>query len=437
SRGLEYVVSGELDKRETSPSIEGRSRVEQTAGPMVTLADIQAAARRLRPHLRRTPCVLSEALSEASGCQVYLKFENLQRTGSFKERGALNRLLQLPESERAKGVVTASAGNHAQALAHHATRLGIPSSIVMPRHTPINKITSTRRRGGKVILHGEAFDDALAHARSLAVAEGATFVHGFDDEAVVAGQGTLALELVEERIPLGAIVVPVGGGGLIAGCALALKSHDPAIRVIGVEPERCASMLESIRAGSPVTIESRPSIADGLAVKAPGAIPFAIVRDRVDELLTVSEEEVANAILVLLEVEKTMAEGAGAAGLAALLNRPSLRDELRGTAVVVPITGGNLDVNVLSRIIDRGLAKDGRLAKLRVFVPDRPGSLAMVSRLIADAGANVLDIFHVRAFAPTDVGEVALDFVLETRGHDHLEDVLRELSSHGLRPEHR
>jgi len=387
--------------------------------------------------LRRTPCVLSEVLSETTGCSVHLKFENLHRTGSFKERGALNRLLQIPETDRRRGVITASAGNHAQAVAHHATRLGIASTIVMPRHTPINKVMATRRRGGDVVLHGETYDDALARALEVAGTKGATFVHGFDDEAVIAGQGTLALELLDEEIPIGAIVIPIGGGGLIAGVGLALKSIDPSIEVIGVESEHCASMAASIAAGHPVKIEAKPSIADGLAVKCPGKVSFELARRHVDRFLTVTEEEIANAILVLLEVEKTMTEGAGAASLAALLNREELREGLRGKAVVLPLTGGNIDVNVLSRIIDRGLAKDGRLAKLRVYVPDRPGSLALVSRLLAEAGANVLDIFHLRTFAPTAVGQVALDFVLETRGPEHLEELLRTLAEHDLVAEHR
>ena len=376
-------------------------------------------------------------LSETTGCRVYFKLESLQRTGSFKERGALNRLLSLSDDERGHGVVTASAGNHAQALAHHARRLGIACTVVMPRHTPLNKVVSTRRYGARVALEGETFDDALARARELASSENLTFVHGFDDEAVIAGQGTIALELVDENIPIAAVLVPVGGGGLIAGVALALKAVDPSIRIVGVEPENCASMRDSLRAGGLVSIAMKPSIADGLAVKSPGALPFEIARRAVDDMLTVDEEEIANAILMLLEVEKTMAEGAGAAPLAALLNRERLRADLAGKNVIVLLTGGNIDVNVLSRIIDRGLAKDGRLAKLRVFVHDRPGSLALVSRLIAEAGANVLDIFHIRTFVPAEVGEVALDFVLEMRGPDHLEELLALLGANGIRAEHR
>jgi threonine dehydratase len=402
---------------------------------MLSLPDIEAAGHRIKRHLRTTPCVLSEILSEITACQVYLKFENLQRTGSFKERGALNCLIQLSDDERKKGVVTASAGNHGQAVAHHATRLGIEAAVVMPRHTPINKITSTRRLGGEVVLHGEDYTEALSHALERAAQEGKTFIHGFDDEAVIAGQGTLALELIDERIPIGAVIIPIGGGGLIAGCSLALKSIDPSIRVIGVEPEHCASMQESIRAKRPVAIPAHPSIADGLAVKCPGQIPFELVQRRVDTYVTVSEEEIANAILVLLEVEKSMVEGAGAAPLAALLNREELQAELKGQTVVLPLCGGNIDVNVLSKIIDRGLAKDGRLAKLRVFVPDRPGSLATVSRLIADAGANVLDIFHSRTFVQTKVGEVAIDFVVETRGREHLDQLLDTLAKHTVRAE--
>jgi threonine dehydratase len=404
---------------------------------MLTLSDIQAAATRIRPHLRRTPCVASEVLSERTGCDVFFKFENLHRTGSFKERGALNRLLQLSPDERARGVVAASAGNHGQAVAHHAARLGIVATVVMPRHAPIGKVAAARSRGARVILSGETFDEALDFALELAARENLVFVHAFDDEQVIAGQGTLGLELLEEGWGFAAVIVPIGGGGLAAGLAIALQAADPGIRVIGVEPERCASMAASLRAGHPVALPAVSSIADGLAVKRPGDVPFGILRDRIEGVLTVSEEEIANAILVLLETEKTVAEGAGAAPLAALLNRRALRESLAGKTVVLPITGGNIDVNVLSRIIDRGLAKDGRLAKLRVFVPDQPGSLAAVSRIVAEAGANVLDLFHLRTFAPTEVGEVALDLVLETRGPEHLDEVLAALARSGLRAEHR
>lgn len=402
---------------------------------MVNLEVIRQARERLRPQLKNTPCLYSEALSELTGCELYLKFENLYRTGSFKERGALNTLLLLSPEELKQGVVTASAGNHGQALAYHASRLGSHAVVVMPEKTPLIKVSSTRRWGAEVVLHGKTYNEALARAREIEEAQGRVFVHGFDDENVVAGQGTMVLELEEEGFEWDAMVIPIGGGGLIAGNSVAFKTLHPQGKVYGVEPENYASMKQSLEAGKPVPFYGKPSLADGLAVKSVGAIPFELVRKLVDEIYTVTEEEIANAILVLLEVEKTLVEGAGAAALAALLNCPALREELRGKRVILPLCGGNIDVNVLSKIIDRGLAKDGRLGRFRVIVPDQPGSLSEVTRLVAESGGNILDIFHTRALAQTRVGEVAIDLVIETRGREHLTQVEGALSAAGIRVE--
>lgn len=400
---------------------------------MITLKTIEEAGARLKPQLEKTPCMHSVALSELTGCRLYLKFENLQRTGSFKERGALNKLLLMSPEQLRQGVVTASAGNHGQALAYHASRLGARAAVVMPEKTPLVKVTATRKWGAEVVLCGANYEEALARAREIEKKEGRLFVHGFDDPDVVAGQGTLALELREEGLKWDVMLLPIGGGGLIAGNAIACKKMLPESEVLGVEPENYASMKHSLEVGQPVPFKGKPSLADGLAVKSVGQVPFEIVREKVDEIYTVSEEEIANAILVLLEAEKTLVEGAGAATLAALLNRKELRKRVAGRTVVLPLCGGNIDVNVLSKIIDRGLAKAGRLGRFRVVVPDQPGSLNRVTSLIAERGANILDIFHIRTMANTQVGEVAIDLVVETRGREHLEELENALRAAGIR----
>ena len=399
----------------------------------ITLERIREARERIQSAIAITPCVHSESLSERTGCRVWFKFENLHRTGSFKERGALNKLLCLTRKQRKAGVVTASAGNHGQALAHHATRLGCDTVVVMPEKTPLVKVTSTRRRGARVILHGRNYDQARSMAREIERNEYRIFVHGFDDPDVIAGQGTLVLECLEQSPVPDAMLVPIGGGGLIAGCAIALQELHPSAKMIGVEPAHYASMSHALTVGRPVSFPGKPSLADGLAVKSVGKLPFAIVKERLHEIHTVTEEELANAILVLLEVEKSLVEGAGAAALAALLHRESLRRELAGKTVLIPLCGGNIDVNVLSKIIDRGLAKDGRLGRFRVVVPDQPGSLSEVAKLVAQSGGNILDIVHTRALANTEVGEVAIDVVIETRGRDHLEELQNILTEAGLR----
>ncbi|MBS1807160.1 MAG: threonine ammonia-lyase [Acidobacteria bacterium] len=397
---------------------------------MITLQDVQAARERLGRAIYHTPCPVSLTLSKLCGCHTYFKLENLQMTGSFKERGALNRLLQLSEAEKQAGVVAASAGNHAQGVAYHATRLGIRSVIVMPKPTPLIKVSNTRDLGGEVILHGANYDEALAQARQLAKENGFTFVHAFDDDAVIAGQGTIGLELLEEEIKFDAVVVPIGGGGLISGLAVAMKTLQPNIRIIGVEPENAASMRAALLAGQPTEISIEPTIADGLAVKRAGIHTLEVVQHYVDEVVSVSEEEIASAILKLLEIEKTVVEGAGAASLAAVLFHKVSGLSWKNVAILV--CGGNIDPNLLSKIIERGLAKDGRLVRIRAIVRDRPGELAKICQIVADTGANIMDVTHNRAFGKLEVGGVELDLILETRGHDHIQQLLRAFHLEGI-----
>lgn len=397
---------------------------------MITLHDVQAARARLGRAIYHTPCPVSLTLSKLCGCHTYFKLENLQMTGSFKERGALNRLLQLSDAEKRAGVVAASAGNHAQGVAYHATRLGIRSVIVMPKPTPLIKVSNTRDLGGEVILHGANYDEALAQARQLTKEHGFTFVHAFDDDAVIAGQGTIGLELLEEEIKFDAVVVPIGGGGLISGLAVAMKTLQPGIRIIGVEPEHAASMRAALLAGQPTEIAIEPTIADGLAVKRAGTRTLEVVQHYVDEVVSVSEEEIASAILKLLEIEKTVVEGAGAASLAAVLFHKVAGLEQQNIAIIV--CGGNIDPNLLSKIIERGLAKDGRLVRVRAVVRDRPGELAKICQIVADTGANIMDVAHNRAFGKLEVGGVELDLILETRGHDHIGQLLRVFHAEGI-----
>lgn len=397
---------------------------------MVTLTDIQAARARLGRAIYRTPCPLSLTLSKLCGCRTYFKLENLQMTGSFKERGALNKLLQLSASERAAGVIAASAGNHAQGVAHHATRLGMKSVIVMPKATPLIKVANTRDLGGEVVLHGANYDEALVFAKQMAEDKGFTFIHAFDDDAIIAGQGTIGLELLEEETPFDAVIVPVGGGGLISGIAVAMKETRPDIRIIGVEPEHFACMKTAIEEGRTVEIPAYPTIADGLAVKRAGERTLEIARRYVDELVTVREDEIASAILKLLEIEKTVVEGGGAAGLAAVLFKKIAG--LTDKNVVIIISGGNIDPTLLSKIIERGLAKDGRLVRIRAVTRDRPGELARICQHAATVGANILEVTHNRAFSNLDVGGVEIDLTLETRGHEHVEQLLHVLLEDGI-----
>ena len=392
---------------------------------MVKLKDIVDARARFGRAIYHSPCPLSLTLSRLCGCQTYFKLENLQMTGSFKERGALNKLLQLSDAEKKAGVIAASAGNHAQGVAYHATRLGVKSTIVMPRPTPLIKVVNTRDLGGEVVLHGANYDEALARAQHIAAEEGMTFIHAFDDEDVIAGQGTIGLELLNEEVVFDAVVVPVGGGGLIGGVAVAMKENRPNTRVIGVEPEYYACMKAALGAGEGVEIARQPTIADGLAVRRAGDRTTEIARRYVDDIVTVSEDEIASAILKLLEIEKTVVEGGGAASLAAVLFNKIAGIEGKNVAMIV--SGGNIDPNLLSKIIERGLAKDGRMVRIRILGRDRPGELARVCQHAASVGANILEVTHNRAFANLEVGGVEIDLILETRGRDHVEQLLEVL----------
>ncbi|ACL66927.1 threonine dehydratase [Anaeromyxobacter dehalogenans 2CP-1] len=395
---------------------------------MVTLPDVQAALGRIRDRIYLSPCARTETLSRLSGTSAFLKLENLQMTGSYKERGALNTLLLAAEAERARGLIAASAGNHAQGVAYHAGRLGVKATIVMPESTPIMKVANTRAHGARIVLHGANYDEAYAEARRLEQAEGLTFVHPFDDPRIIAGQGTVGLEILDQVPEVDAILVPIGGGGLASGVAVAAKALRPEVRIVGVETEVLPSMLAAIEAGRPVTLEPASTVADGIAVKRAGDLTFEHVRRLVDEIVTVSEEEIASAILYLLEKEKTVAEGAGAVTVAALMNRRATG--LEGRRVVGIVSGGNIDVNLVARIIERGLVKDGRLVRVSVALTDKPGQLAKVSAIIAHHRANVIEVHHTRAFA-TRFGDTTLQLTLETRGLEHVQELLQALRERG------
>jgi len=398
----------------------------------VTLSSIEAARVRLGDAIHLSPCQLSHHLSERTGLEVFLKLENLQRTGSFKERGALNKLLTLTEVERSRGVIAASAGNHAQGVAFHAAKLGIRAQIVMPQATPLVKVVSTRGFGAEVILHGANYDEACEEALRRCEEQGLTFIHPFDDPVVISGQGTIGLELMEQVTDLEAVVVPIGGGGLISGIACAVKEKNPRIRVIGVEPEKLPSMLRAREAGAPITIAAQATIADGIAVRRVGDNTLPLVMRYVDEIVTVDDEEIASAILMLLEQEKTLAEGAGAAALACLLQgKTTLRD--KRTAVLV--CGGNIDVTLLAKIIERGLVKDGRLLRIRVYLLDRPGALLQLTEILARERANIVETIHNRAYYGVSLSETVIDVTLETRGATHITAISHALREAGFRIE--
>jgi threonine dehydratase len=401
---------------------------------MLGAADIEAARRRLAGAIYETPCPYSQTLSELCGVRCFVKLENLQMTGSFKERGAANLLLQLDGEERARGVAAASAGNHGLAVAFHAARLGIAAVIVMPEWAPLIKVTSARRHGAEVILAGANYDEAYGRAREVAAERGLTFVHPFDDARVIAGQGTLGLELLEQRPDMDAVLVPVGGGGLIGGVALAIKSARPDVRVIGVQAETLPAMRQALETRTRPTLRPALTIADGIAVRQVGELTLTMASRYVDEVVTATEEELANAILLLLEIEKTVVEGAGAAPLAALLNR---KLGLDGRNVVLVLSGGNIDVTMISRIIEHGLVKDGRLVRLGVILRDQPGALARLTALIGEARANILHIEHDRAFSHAAIGESAVELTLETSGREQIDAVKQRLVDSGYRVEER
>jgi threonine dehydratase len=395
---------------------------------MVTLADIQAALGRIRDSVYLSPCARSETFSQSTGNSIFLKLDNLQRTGAYKERGALNKLLTLTDEQRSHGVIAASAGNHAQGVAYHAGRHGIRAQIVMPLTTPLTKVSATKGYGADVVLHGANYDEACEEALERGRREKLTFVHAFDDEAVIAGQGTLGLEILQQHPDIEVIVAPIGGGGLIGGISCAVKESNPKVQVLGVQPARLPSMQVAIAEGKPVTLGSAATIADGIAVRRAGEKTLPLVQKYVDQIVTVDEEEIANAILLLLEREKTLAEGAGAAAIAAVLNH---KFPLTGKKIAVMVTGGNIDVTLLSRIIERGLVKDGRLVRLRVHLPDYPGALNRLTGILAQHRANIVETSYDRAYYGVNLGETAIDITMETRGPDHIVELLSALGAAG------
>jgi len=395
---------------------------------MIALSDIEAALARIRESIYLSPCERSETFSQLTGNSVHFKLDNLQRTGAFKERGALNKLLTLTKKERDRGVIAASAGNHAQGLAYHAGKLGVKAQICMPLTTPLTKVSATKEYGATVILHGANYDEACEDAIRRSLEHDLTFVHPFDDDAVIAGQGTLGLEILQQHPNIEAIISPIGGGGLIGGIACAVKETSPSVRIIGVQPSRLPSMKVAIAEGKPVTLTPAATIADGIAVRRAGDRTFPMVQKYVDDIVTVDEEEIANAILLLLEREKTLAEGAGAAALAALINH---KVSLIGKRVAVLVCGGNIDVTLLARIMERGLVKDGRLVRLRVHLPDYPGALHRLTGILAKHRANIVETSYDRAYYGVNLGDTAIDITMETRGPDHIAELLSALGADG------
>ncbi|MFQ5784431.1 MAG: threonine ammonia-lyase [Alphaproteobacteria bacterium] len=394
----------------------------------VTLDDIRAAATAIDGEVVRTPSSHSRTLSKITGAEVVLKFESLQYTGSFKDRGALVKLKSLSNAETAAGVIAMSAGNHAQAVAYHAGRLGIAATIVMPQGTPQVKAQNTQRFGARVVFEGETIDEAAIRARALAEEEKLTFVHPYDDDRIIAGQGTVALELLADHPDLDILVVPIGGGGLISGNAIAAKALKPDIRVIGVEAALYPSMYQAVH-GLPAKSGGR-TIAEGIAVKTVGGRTRPIVESFVDDTLLVSEDDLERAVLLLLEIEKRVAEGAGAAALAALLAH---RDRFAGHRVGLIVSGGNIDLRLLSSVILRGLVRDGRIVRMRIDIPDAPGTLARIAGIIGETDANIIEVYHQRAFSGLPVKHADLDVVVETRDNDHLHDIVARLTAAGFR----
>jgi threonine dehydratase len=395
---------------------------------MIQLSDIHSALNRIRANIRVSPCTHSETFSGLTQNSIFLKLDNQQRTGAFKERGALNKLLTLNGEERSHGVIAASAGNHAQGVAYHAGRHRIRARIVMPLPTPLTKVSSTRGYGADVLLFGANYDEAYGKAIELSQQDRLTLIHAFDDDAVIAGQGTLGLEILSQTPDIEAIVSPIGGGGLIGGIACAVKETNSKVKVYGVQPARLPSMKAAVAQGKPVTLESAKTIADGIAVRRAGERTLPLVQKYVDDIVTVEEEEIANAILLLLEREKTLAEGAGAAAIAAVLNRKLPLEEKR---VAVLVCGGNIDVTLLARIIERGLVKDGRLVRLRVHLPDYPGALHRLTGILADHRANIVETSYDRAYHGVNLGDTAIDMTMETRGPEHIAELLTALVAAG------
>jgi threonine dehydratase len=396
----------------------------------LTLADVEAARSRIAGGVYLSPCVESIPLSQLTGAHVFCKLDYLQRTGSFKERGARNALLLLTPEQRRRGVIAASAGNHAQGIAYHGALLGIPVTVVMPRFAALIKVTNCRHLGATVVLEGADVGECRAIAEARARREGLTFIHPFDNRDVIAGQGTMALEILDQAPQLDAVVVPVGGGGLIAGIGTVMKARAPAVEVIGVEPERAACLAGALAHGGPVPVALAPTLADGLAVSQLGALPYAIVRQVVDRAVTVDEASIALAILRLVELEKSVVEGAGATPLAAFL--AGKLDHLKGRNVVLALCGGNIDSTMLGRVIEVGLVTDGRLCRFTVSIADRPGGLARLAEVIATTGASIKEIIHDRAFSGPDLSAVRVVCVVETTGHEHVAALHAALAAAGV-----
>lgn len=396
----------------------------------VTYEDIAAARERIADGIYASPCPHSAALSEIVGCDVYCKLDYLQRTGSFKERGARNALMLLDDDQKKRGVVAASAGNHALGLAHHGKSLGVPVTVVMPTYAPLVKVTTCRSLGAIVINHGDSFDEAIAHAQTLVESDGLTYINGYDDAAIIAGQGTMALEILEQVADLDAVVIPIGGAGLIAGCALAIKHANPEIEVIGVEAEHAASYSAALEAGEPVKFDTQPTLADGLAVNRVGARAFAIARQHVDRVVVANESAIALAILRLIEREKGVVEGAAASTLAALLD--GKLDDLRGKRIALALCGGNIDPGILADVIEKGLVADGRLTRFTATISDRPGGLASFTAVLAEQGVSVKQITHDRAFNGADVAAVNVLCVVETRDADHVRALHEAMSARNI-----
>ena len=394
----------------------------------VDLARIEAAALRLAGQVLDTPCVESRTLGQILGCQVFLKFENLQFTASFKERGALNKLSTLVASGQSiKGVIAASAGNHAQGVAHHAQRLGLRAVIVMPQHTPTVKVERTRGFGAEVVLHGDTFDQARDRALLMAAEQGLSFVHPFDDEDVIAGQGTIAIEMLRAQPDLDTLVIAVGGGGLISGIATAVRALKPGMQIIGVQTSRFPAMVNFVKGSTHA--QGSSTIAEGIAVGQPGQITRELVKRLVDDLVLVDEGDIEQAIVMLLEIEKTLVEGAGAAGLAALLKDPA---RFAGKKVGLVLCGGNIDPLLLAAILERGMVRAGRLARIKVNARDTPGVLARITAIVAEAGANIDEVHHQRAFSMLAVQSVEVELVLQTRNPQHVQDVVTQLAVAGF-----
>jgi threonine dehydratase len=397
---------------------------------MLTLADIEAARARIAAGIYESPCVESIPLSQLTGARIHCKLDYLQRTGSFKERGARNALLLLSPEQRRRGVIAASAGNHAQGIAYHGKLLGIPVTVVMPLFAALIKVTNCRQFGANVVLHGADLGEARARAEELAQHDGLTFIHPFDNAEVMAGQGTMGLEILEQTPGVEAIVVPVGGGGLLAGIGTVVRAKRPEVRLIGVEPVHAACLTAALAAGRPVPVPLSPTLADGLAVPMLGMRPFEVLRRVVDQVVTVDEANIALAILRLIELEKSVVEGAGAAPLAAFL--AGRLDDLKGKEVVLALCGGNIDITMLDRVIEVGLVADGRLSRFTVSISDRPGGLARLAEIIASTGASIKEIVHDRAFAGPDLSAVRVVCVVETTGHAHVRALHRALIENGV-----